>query len=255
MLNQRKVKVYFIGAGPGDPELITLKAIKKIEKANVIIYAGSLVNKEIINYCKNKNVEIFNSASMTLEETHNIIKNAVSENKLVVRLHTGDPSIYGAIFEQMVLLDNDNIEYEVIPGVSSAFAANASIKWEFTIPEVSQTVVFTRISGKTPVPEKEKLSNLAKIGCTIVIFLSVSHIENVQKELLNGFDNKTPVVIAKRVSWPDEEIFFTSIKDMVNVVKENNIKKTALILVGKVFDNSLKTLQYLKRSHLYSKND
>ncbi len=253
MKKQKKINVYFIGAGPGDPDLITLKALKIIEKADVIIYAGSLVNKDILNYNKNKNVEIYNSAEMTLNETHAIIKKAVYNEKLVARLHTGDPSIYGAIFEQMVLLDNDNIRYEVIPGVSSAFAANASIKWEFTLPEVSQTVIFTRVEGKTPVPKSERLSNIAKIGGTIIIFLSISLIDKVKKELLEGFSPDTPAVIVKKVTWPDEKIYFTTIDKMDFVVKENNIKKTALILVGKVFDKKLKSIQFLKRSYLYSK--
>ena len=253
MENQKKVNVYFIGAGPGDPELITLKALKIIEKADIIIYAGSLVNKDILNYNKNENVKIYNSAQMTLIETHEIIKEAVDNGKLVARLHTGDPSIYGAIFEQMVLLDNDNINYEVIPGVSSAFAANAAIKWELTLPEISQTVIFTRVEGKTPVPEEEKLSNIAKIGGTIILFLSVGLVDKVKKELLEGFPSNTPAIIVKRVTWPDEEIYYTSIDKLDLVVKENNIKKTALILVGKVFDKKFKTIQFLKRSYLYSK--
>jgi len=252
MKRNTKVNVYFIGAGPGDPELITLKALKIIEEADIIIYAGSLVNKEILRFNKKLNVEIYNSANMTLLETDRIIKNAVKQNKLVARLHTGDPSIYGAIFEQMVLLEKENIPYEIIPGVSSAFAANAAIKWEFTLPEISQTVIFTRVEGRTPVPENEKLSNISKLNATLVIFLSINLIEKVQKELLEGYSLDTPVVIIKRVTWSDEEIFFTDINNMVKVVKENNIKKTALILVGKVFDKKLKTNKYFKKSYLYS---
>ncbi len=252
MKRNTKVNVYFIGAGPGDPELITLKALKIIEEADIIIYAGSLVNKEILRFNKKLNVEIYNSANMTLLETDRIIKNAVKQNKLVARLHTGDPSIYGAIFEQMVLLEEENIPYEIIPGVSSAFAANAAIKWEFTLPEISQTVIFTRVEGRTPVPKNEKLSNISKLNATLVIFLSINLIEKVQKELLEGYSLDTPVVIIKRVTWSDEEIFFTDINNMVKVVKENNIKKTALILVGKVFDKKLKTNKYFKKSYLYS---
>ncbi len=248
-------KVYFIGAGPGDKELITLKALKIIEKADVIIYAGSLVNKEIINFCKNQNVQVYNSAKMTLEETDKVIKDNVKQGKLVVRLHTGDPSIYGAILEQIILLEKENIDYTIIPGVSSAFAAAASIKSEFTLPEISQTVIFTRMEGKTPVPENEKLKNIAKIGATLIIFLSISLIEKVKEELLQGaYNEDTPVVIAKRVSWKDEEIFFTSISEMDKVVKEHNIKKTALILIGEVFNKKYREKNSMKKSKLYDKN-
>ena len=249
---RRKINVYFIGGGPGDPELMTLKGLKIIKQADVIIYAGSLVNSELLKFNENPDVKIYNSASMSLDETHEIIKYSVKQDKLVARIHTGDPAIYGAIFEQMVLLEKDGIEYEIIPGVSSAFAANAKIKWELTLPEVSQTVIFTRVEGKTPVPEKEKLSEIAKIGSTIIIFLSISLISKVKKELLKGYSPNTPVIIVKRVTWPDEEIFYTDIEGMVDVVKKNNIKKTALILVGEVFNKRFKDIEFLKRSYLYS---
>ena len=253
MKKKNNTKVYFIGAGPGDPELITIKALKIIENADILIYAGSLVNKDILKFNKKKGVEIYNSAKMNLEQIIKIIENGAKNNKLVARLHTGDPSIYGAIFEQMVMLDSMGIKYEIIPGISSAFAANATIKWEFTVPEISQTVIFTRVEGNTPMPSKQKLSNIAKLNATLVIFLSVNLVEKVQKELLEGYSIDTPVVIAKRVTWPDEQIIFTNINDMVKVVRENNIKRTALILVGEVFRNRYKTLEFLKRSHLYAK--
>ncbi len=247
-------KVFFIGAGPGDKELITLKAIKIIEKADVIIYAGSLVNKEILDYSKNSSVKIYNSATMTLDETNRVILENVRKRKIVARIHTGDPSIYGAILEQIVLLEEAGVEYEIIPGVSSAFAAAASIKTEFTLPEVSQTVIFTRMEGKTPVPEREKLRNIAKIGATLIIFLSVSLIDEVKAELLKGaYSEETPVVIARRVSWKDEEIHFTSIKDMDKLVKEKGIKKTTLILVGEVFSRKYRDISTLKKSKLYDK--
>jgi precorrin-4/cobalt-precorrin-4 C11-methyltransferase len=248
-------KVYFIGAGPGDKELITLKAIKIIEKADIIIYAGSLVNKEILNYSKNSNVEVYNSAVMNLDETNKVIHDGVKNGKLVARLHTGDPSIYGAILEQIILLEENNIEYEIIPGVSSAFSAAASINAEYTIPEISQTVIFTRVEGKTPVPEREQLRNIAKVGATLIIFLSVNMIEKVKNELLQGaYSEATPVVIAKRVSWKDEETFFTNIGNMDKLVKEKGIKKTALILVGEVFNKKYRNIANLKKSKLYDKN-
>lgn len=252
MKKKNDIKVYFIGAGPGDPELITIKALKIIQDADIIIYAGSLVNKKIIKFNKKKSVKIYNSAELKLDQIIEIIDKGVKEDKLIARLHTGDPSIFGAIFEQMVMLDSKGIKYEIIPGVSSASAANATIKWEFTIPEVSQTVIFTRVEGKTPMPHNQKLSEVAKLNATLVIFLSISLIEKVQKELLEGYSTDTPVVIAKRVSWPDEQIIFTNIKDMVDVVKKNNIKRTALILVGEVFKSKYKTIEFLKRSQLYS---
>ncbi len=248
---KKRGKVYFIGGGPGDPELITLKALKIIEKADVIIYAGSLVNEKLLEFSKNSNVKIYNSANMSLEEIFEIVKKFINEGKIIARIHTGDPSIYGAIYEQMVLLEKENIEYEIIPGVSSAFASAAKLKTEFTVPEISQTVIFSRIEGKTPVPEKEKLSEIAKLNATLVLFLSVSLIEKVKEELLKGYSKDTPVIIAKRVTWEDEEFIYTTVEEMDKVVKEKNIKKTALILVGKVFEKDLK-LKIFKRSILYS---
>ncbi len=247
--------VYFIGAGPGDKELITLKGMRIIERADIIIYAGSLVNKEILGYAKKDNVKIHNSAYMTLEETNKIIVEGVKEKKIIARIHTGDPSIYGAIYEQMVLLDKEQIEYEIIPGVSSAFAAAAATKSEYTLPEVSQTVIFTRIEGRTPVPEKEKLSNLAKIGGTLIIFLSIGEVERVKKNLLEGaYTLTTPVIIVKRVSWEDEEIIYTTVENMADDVRKAGIVKTALILVGEVFDKKYKNLENFKKSKLYDKN-
>jgi precorrin-4/cobalt-precorrin-4 C11-methyltransferase len=250
-MNKNKY-VYFIGAGPGDIELITLKGFNIIRNADVIIYAGSLVNKEILDYSENKNVQIHNSAYMTLEETHRTIVKGVKEKKLVARVHTGDPSIYGAIYEQMVLLDNEGIDYEIIPGVSSAFAAAAATKSEYTLPEVSQTVIFTRMEGKTPVPEKENLSRIAEIGATLVLFLSVGLVEKVKETLLKGsYTETTPVIIAKRVSWTDEEIIRSNVKNMVDDVKNAGISKTALILVGDVFHEKYRELKFLKKSKLY----
>ena len=165
-------KVYFIGAGPGDPDLITVKGKRIVEKADIIIYAGSLVNKEIID-CHKEEAQIYNSASMNLEEVIEVIIDGVKDNKLVARVHTGDPSIYGAIREQMDILDDFNIEYEVVPGVSSFVASAAAIKKEFTLPDVSQTVICTRLEGRTPVPEDESLELLASHRASMAIFLSV----------------------------------------------------------------------------------
>ena len=198
-------KVYFIGAGPGDPELITVKGKKIVEKADVIIYAGSLVNREIIN-CHKEGAEIYNSASMNLDEVMEVTVTAQKAGKLVARVHTGDPSIYGAIREQMDVLDEHGIEYEVIPGVSSFVAAAAAIKKEFTLPDVSQTVICTRLEGRTPVPETESLESLASHKCSMAIFLSVQMIDKVVKKLLKHYDESTPIAIVQKASWKDQKM-------------------------------------------------
>lgn len=229
-------KVYFIGAGPGDPELITVKAQKIISQAPVIIYAGSLVNKAVLDGAP-KDSQIHNSASMTLEQVMEVVEKAIGEGKMVARVHTGDPAIYGAIQEQMNCLDQKGIEYEVIPGVSSFLAAAAALKQEYTLPEVTQTVMVTRLEGRTPVPEKEKLSSLAQHGSTICIFLSVGMIENVVEELRQGYSEDTPIVVAQRVSWPDQKIVRGTLADIAQKVKEEEITKTALIIISPALKN------------------
>lgn len=241
-------KVYFIGAGPGDPELITIKGKRLLDKADVVIYAGSLVNPALLNGIK---AEIYNSASMTLDEITEIIKKSVAAGKVVVRLHTGDTSFYSAISEQIERIRKLNIEYEVIPGVSSAMAGAAILGQELTIPEISQTVIFTRMEGRTPVPETEKLSELAKHKATMVIFLSVGLIEKVKEELLQGYTEDTPVVIIEKATWPEQRIVKGTLKDIVEIVKDADIKKTALIYVGKSLMASENSLG--KESKLYNK--
>lgn len=227
----KKGKVFFVGAGPGDPELLTLKGEKILNICDVVIYAGSLVNEEILNFCKNDCLK-FNSASMNLEEIISTIEKYVNEGKLIVRLHTGDPSLYGAIFEQMVELDKKGIEYEVIPGISSAFAGSALLKKEFTVPGITQTVIFTRFSGRTPVPEKEKLSELSKHRASMVIFLSVGMIGDLVSALKNGYDDSTPVAVVYKASWEDEWVIRGTLSDIVEKVEEAGIKRQALIYVG-----------------------
>jgi precorrin-4/cobalt-precorrin-4 C11-methyltransferase len=224
-------KVYFIGAGPGDPDLITVKGRKLLEEAEVIIYAGSLVSKEHFKCCK-ENVVLYNSASMTLKEVIDAVISAKNENKKIVRLHTGDPSIYGAIKEQMDELDNLNIDYEVIPGVSSFTAAAAAINREFTLPSVSQTVILTRVEGRTPVPEKENLERLASIGASMALFLSVGMIEKVVEKLRRGYGKNVPVAVIQRATWEDEKVVIGTLEDIAEKVKEANITKQAQILVG-----------------------
>ena len=229
-------KVIIVGAGPGDPELITVKGKKAIENADVIIYAGSLVNKELLKYNK-KNAKIYNSATMDLEEIVKVMVENVKKGLNVVRLHSGDPSIYGAIKEQIDELKKHGIDVEIIPGVTSLFAAAASLKAELTLPEVSQTVIITRPEGKTPTPEKEKLRDSAKHNATMAIYLGVSMIEKVCKELIEGgYKEDTPVAVVYHASWEDEKIVVGTLKDIAEKVKKEGIKKTALIIVGEVLN-------------------
>ncbi len=239
--------VYFVGAGPGDPELITVKGKRLIEEADLIIYAGSLVNKEIIANYK-KSAEIYNSALLNLEEVIDLMIKGVKEGKSVVRVHTGDPSIYGAIREQMDILEEKKINFQVIPGVSSFVAAAAAIKKEFTLPNVSQTVILTRIEGRTSVPQREKLRELAKHQASMAIFLSIHMIDKVVLELLNYYDKETPVAIVQKATWQDERILFGTLEDIEKKVKEVNITKTAQILVGWFMANKY------SKSKLYDKH-
>lgn len=224
-------KVYFIGAGPGDPELITVKGQRLVKAADVIIYAGSLVPRAVIEKRK-KDAKVYNSASMTLDEVIDVMVDAHNQGLTTARVHTGDPSIYGAHREQMDILDRYQIDYEVIPGVSSFLASAAAIKKEFTLPSVAQTVICTRMEGRTPVPEREKLHMLAAHQASMAIFLSVQKIEEVIKELLVHYPLKTPVAVVQRASWPDEKIVLGTLENIDLKVKEAQIKKTAQILVG-----------------------
>ena len=224
-------KVYFIGAGPGDPDLITVKGRKILEKADVILYAGSLVNKEIID-CRKKNSELYNSAHMDLEEILSLISHKVREGKLVARVHTGDPSIYGAIREQIDPLEEMGIVCEVIPGVSSFVASAAVMNKEFTLPNRSQTVICTRLEGRTPVPQRESLESLASHRASMAIFLSVHKIEKVVKKLLVHYEEQTPVAVVQKATWEDQKIVMGTLKNISKKVKEAGITKTAQILVG-----------------------
>jgi precorrin-4/cobalt-precorrin-4 C11-methyltransferase len=247
-------KLKIVGAGPGDVELITIKGQKALQEADVIIYAGSLVNPELLTWNK-RGAEIHNSAKMTLEEVLEVIENGISKDKNVVRLHTGDPSLYGAIQEQMDALERKNIEFEIVPGVSSFLASAAAIQREFTLPDVSQTVICTRIEGRTPVPEKEKLSELAKHRASMAIFLSVHMIEDVVNELLKGYDLETPIAVIQKASWPEQKIVKGTLSNISEKVKEANITKTAQILVGDFIDCEYSKSKLYDRSftHEYRK--
>ncbi len=221
--------VYFVGAGPGDPELITVKGRKLLNEADVIIFTGSLVPTSVLS---NSQAKIYNSAGMHLDQIMDILVGAYRQGKKVVRLHTGDPSLYSAIAEQIAHLKKHSIPYKVIPGVTAGFAASASLACELTIPEKVQTVIISRVSGRTPVPEKESLQNLSRIRASLILYLSVARIRQVTKELLKGYPEETPVAVVEKATWPEERIITGTLSDIASKVEEAGIKKTAVILVG-----------------------
>ena len=247
------MQVFFVGAGPGDPELITVKGQRLLREADVIIYAGSLVNPEILSWARADTV-IHNSAGMTLDEVIAVTTEAVGQGKKVVRLHTGDPSIYGAIQEQMDRFDKLNISYQVVPGVSSFLAAAAALKQEYTLPDVSQTVIITRLEGRTPVPAKEKLALLASHQATMCIFLSVHLLDGVVKELLDGgYTLATPVAVVQKASWPDERIYRGTLGTIADTIRTAGIDRTAMIVVGECLNNeySLSRLYAPEFGHMF----
>lgn len=228
------MKVYFIGAGPGDPELITIKGARIISEADTLIYAGSLVNAQVLAGAKPGAI-IHNSASMTLDEVIEVMKATIAQGKVVARVHTGDPSIYGAIQEQMDQLDELSIDYEVIPGVSSFVATAAALKQEYTLPDVTQTVILTRMEGRTAVPSKEKIAALADHNATMCIFLSVGMISELVEQLREGYTEDTPVVVVQKASWPDQKVVTGTLADIAEKVQQAGISKTAMIVVSNVF--------------------
>ncbi len=235
-------KVHFVGAGPGDKELITLKGYKLLSNADVVIYAGSLVNPALLEYCK-EGCEIHNSAYMNLQQITDVMEKGIKEGKSVVRLQTGDFSIYGSIREQVEELNKIDIDYDCTPGVSSFLGASSALGVEYTVPEISQSVVITRMEGRTPVPEKESIESFAKHQTSMVIFLSVQEIEKVVDRLIDGgYPETTPIAVVYKATWPDEKIVKGTLQDIAEKVKENNIIKTALIMVGeflgKEYNNS-----------------
>jgi len=224
--------VYFIGAGPGDVDLITVKGRRLLQQADVVIYAGSLVWDAHLAFCK-KGCKTYNSAAMTLEEVIAVMLEAEASGETIVRLHTGDPSIYGAIREQMDCLEEHNIQFEVVPGVSSFTASCAAIKREFTLPGVSQTVIITRMEGRTPVPEFERLELLASHKCSMAIFLSVQDIENVVEKLAKGYGrNDVPVAVVYKATWPEQKIILGTLLDIAGKVRNEGISNFSQILVG-----------------------
>ncbi len=225
--------IYFIGAGPGDVELITVKGRRLLDEADCIVYAGSLVNKRLLHGCR---ATLHDSAGMDLDQIIEVMHSAWLRGERVVRLHTGDPSIYGAIKEQMARLDAHGVPYAVVPGVTSAAGAAAALKAELTLPEVSQTVIITRQEGRTPVPQGEKLRELAAHQATMMIFLSVSLLERVVEELqAGGYPPQTPIVVVERATWENEKIVRGTLATICEAVQAERIVKTAMICVGRVF--------------------
>jgi len=226
--------VTFVGAGPGAADLITIRGARLLRHADVVVFAGSLVDRQLVaRYATS--AAVYDSAGMTLPEVIEVMAAAAVAGKNVVRLHTGDPAIYGAIQEQMEALDGLGIDYRVVPGVTSAFAAAAALKQELTLPEVSQTVIFTRMEGRTPVPENEQLHRIAAIGATLVIYLSVGMIDRVVEQLLQGaYRPETPAAVVCRASWEDEQTVSGTLADIAGKVREAGIDRQALIIVGDV---------------------
>lgn len=224
--------VHFIGAGPGAPDLITLRGARLLAEADVIIYAGSLVNPALLEGRK-EGCAVYDSASMTLEEVLSVMEQAEGEGKTTVRLHTGDPSLYGAIREQMDQLDRMGVPYDVTPGVSSFSGAAAALNAEYTLPDVSQSVIITRMAGRTPVPEGEALAKMASHGCTMVLFLSTGLLEDVERELMKGgYAPDTPAAIVYKATWPDQKVYRCTVSTLAETAKANHVTKTALITVG-----------------------
>lgn len=226
--------IHFVGAGSGAADLITLRGKQQLEEADIIIYAGSLVNPALLNYAK-EDCEIFNSAQMTLEEVLDVMLRGTKEDKQIVRLHTGDPCLYGAIREQMDVLDREGIPYDYTPGVSSFCGAASALNLEYTLPDISQSVIITRMAGRTPVPEKESIESFAAHNATMVVFLSTGLLEELSQRLIaGGYTADTPAAIVYKATWDDEKSFICTVGTLAETARKNNITKTALMIIGNV---------------------
>lgn len=239
--------IHFVGAGSGAPDLITIRGKKYLEEANVIIYAGSLVNPQLLDYAK-EGCQIYNSAKMTLEEVLDVMYEAEEKGLTTVRLHTGDPCLYGAIREQMDVLDEKGISYDSCPGVSSFCGAASALDLEYTLPDVSQSVIITRMAGRTPVPEKESIESFAAHQATMVIFLSTGMLEELSKRLIEGgYQKDTPAAIVYKATWEDEKTAVCTVGTLAETARKENITKTALMIIGDVVTHS-----HYNRSELYN---
>ena len=241
--------VHFVGAGPGASDLITVRGDRLLREADVVIYAGSLVNPELLKGCRT-DCAVYDSAYMTLEEVLEVIRDAERRGEMTVRLHTGDPSIYGAIREQMDALDRMGIAYDVCPGVSSFCGAAAALNLEYTLPEVSQSVIITRMEGRTKVPEKESIQSFAAHQATMVLFLSTGLLEELSGELIVGYKEDPPAAIVYKASWPEEAVYRCTVGTLAATAREKGVARTALIVVGRVLDTG-KDSGY-ERSRLYA---
>lgn len=245
------MKITIIGAGPGDPGLITVKGLKLLQEAEVVLYADSLVSDELIEQA-NPEAEIIKTAGMHLEEMVQLMVDRVYEGKEVVRVHTGDPSVYGAIMEQIAILNKKDVQVEIIPGVSSVFASAAALGAELTIPELTQTVILTRAEGRTPVPEAEKLRDLAKHHCTVALFLSATLTKKIVKEFLAaGWSKDTPVGVVYKATWPDQKVVRSTLENLDEDMRINGIRKQAMILAGWALDKNIHDKDF--KSKLYDK--
>ena len=226
--------IHFVGAGSGAADLITVRGKQQLEEADIIIYAGSLVNPQLLDYAK-EDCEIFNSAKMTLEEVLDVMLRGTKEDKQIVRLHTGDPCLYGAIREQMDVLDREGIPYDYTPGVSSFCGAASALNLEYTLPDISQSVIITRMAGRTPVPEKESIESFAAHNATMVVFLSTGLLEELSQRLIaGGYTADTPAAIVYKATWDDEKSFICTVGTLAETARKNNITKTALMIIGNV---------------------
>lgn len=243
--------VYFVGAGPGDPELITLKGRRLITEADVLIYTDSLVDERLCRWARPGAV-VHRSSGMTLEEILSSIRDGVAKGLTVVRLHTGDPSLYGALHEQLAVLEREGIPYEIVPGVTAATAAAAALGAELTVPGLTQTVILTRAAGRTPVPPREELASLAAHQATLVLYLSTALIgEAVAALRQGGYPGDTPAAVAYRVSWPDQQILRGTVGDIAELVRAAGIGSHAVVLAGRALDHALRALEQPHRSRLY----
>lgn len=252
---ERKGHIEIVGAGPGDPELVSVRGRKFLEQADLILFAGSLVPREL-TYCAKRGATVRSSANMDLQEQFELMKDFYDRGKLVVRLHTGDPCIYGAIQEQMAFFDEFEMDYHITPGISSFLAAAAELRSQFTIPEKCQTIILTRGEGRTPMPDKEKLHMLAEHQSTMCIFLSANLAEQVQEELLaGGYSPDTPIAACYKLTWKDQKIFRGKLKDLASIMKKNRLTLTTMIVVGEAIDNreGLSKLYDGSFTHLYRK--
>ena len=230
--------IYFVGAGCGAADLITVRGMNLLKEADVIVYAGSLVNPQLLDYAS-EDCQIYNSATMTLDEVMDVMVKATEEGKNVVRLHTGEPSIYGAVQEQMHVLDEKGLSYESCPGVSACFGAAASLNLEYTLPEISQSLIITRMEGRTPVPKKESIESFAAHGASMAIYLSSGMMDELSKRLIEGgYSKDTPAAIVYKASWPDEKKFICTVGTLAETADANGIKNLAVVLVGDVISKS-----------------